>query len=307
MDEPRFRARGPGWVEGIAPAKLNLFLEVVGKRPDGYHDLATVFHEIDLGDELRVTLTPGAASDTLELRGLAIDGEVANNLAIRAARSYRVRRPRAPCVHIALDKRVPPGTGMGGGSADAAFVLSAMEHLVEPLDASERASVARELGADVGFLLRGGTAIGRGRGDELEPLDITGPFTFVLALSPFSISTALAYSQVDLNGPRRDVSSCAEGLGNAKRGIAAFGCFNRLEDAACRVAPRLRETLQWLREITGRVWVMTGSGSAIFTPMMNESGHESDAVALCNELKGRRELDLRIVRSFDRHQGKQCT
>ncbi len=303
MDEPRFRARGPGFVEGIAPAKLNLFLEVVARRSDGYHELATVFHEIDFGDELRVELAPGAAKDRLELHGLAIDGDPAENLALRAVRAYRQRRPATPPVRIVLRKLVPPGTGMGGGSADAAFVLRALQSLVAPLDRNVAADIARELGADVGFLLQGGTAIGRGRGDELEPLSGFRPWVFLLALSPFAIATARAYGAVDLNAPRSDVLSAIVRLRERDCPTGFASCFNRLESAACRIEPRLAETLRWLRENTRRHWAMTGSGSAVFAPMISEF----EAAAVRDELQGRRDLDLRIVRSFDRQLGKQCT
>lgn len=303
MDEPRFRVRGPGFVEGIAPAKLNLFLEVVARRPDGYHELATLFHEIDFGDELRVELAPGAATDTLELRGRAIEGDPRDNLALKAARAFRLRRPATPPLRIVLRKVVPPGSGLGGGSADAAFVLRALQTLVAPLAPPVAAAVARELGADVGFLLRGGTAIGRGRGDELEPLAGVGPFIFLLGLSPFAIATVRAYGAVDLNAPRVDVSSLAGALKKGDPTVVRTSCFNRLESAACRVEPRLAETLQWLRETTGPHWVMSGSGSAVFAPMSSEVAAKS----LLDELKDRRDLDLRIVRSFDEQPGKQCT
>jgi 4-diphosphocytidyl-2-C-methyl-D-erythritol kinase len=300
MLDARFRAVGPRFAEGIAPAKLNLFLEVVARRPDGYHELATVFHEIDLADAIRVDLLPGGGDDELLLRGVALDGDPRDNLALEAARAFRRRIPAAGAVRVTLDKRVPPGTGMGGGSADAAFVLTALHHLCSPeLPHAELAAAARDVGADVGFFLRGGTALGRGRGDELEPLAVAGPFVFVVAMPSIAISTALAYGEVDLIAPRRDVCSFAAGMAGDHGRAALVGCFNRLESAAVRLQPELGRVLQSLRETTDRAWVMTGSGSASFASMESEE----EALSLVRAFSPRPGLECQVVRSFDRPPG----
>lgn len=301
MVDARFRSVSGDRIAGIAPAKLNLFLEVVGRRADGFHELATVFHEIDLADEIAVELAPASGDDRLTIAGIALDGVPADNLVLKAVRAFRRRVASAPRVAIELVKRVPPGTGMGGGSADAAFVLGALRTLVAPdLPESELRAAAREVGSDVGFFLRGGTAIGRGRGDELEALEGVGPFTFLVAVPPFSISTAAAYRHVDLIEPRRAVCSFVEGM---KRVAGSVGdgpsgeCFNRLENAAAALEPALLRWLVTLRNITDRPWVMTGSGSALFAPMEGEN----DAASLLHALADRRELALSIAHSFDRH------
>jgi len=300
MLDARFRAAGPRFAEGIAPAKLNLFLEVVARRPDGYHELATVFHEIDLADAIRVDLLPAGHDDELRLRGVALDGDPRDNLALKAARAFRRRVPAAGAVRVTLEKRVPPGTGMGGGSADAAFVLSALHHLCAPdLPFAELAVAARDVGADVGFFLRGGTALGRGRGDELEPMAVARPFVFVVAMPSIAISTAQAYGHADLIAPRRDVCSFATGMAGDHGRAALVGCFNRLESAAVRLRPELGRVLQSLRETTGRAWVMTGSGSASFASMESEE----EALSLVRAFSPRPGLEWRVVRSFDRHPG----
>jgi 4-diphosphocytidyl-2-C-methyl-D-erythritol kinase len=191
---------------------------------------------------------------------------------------------------------------MGAGSADAAFVLGALQRLCAPTaQGRAMAAAAREVGADVGFFLIGGTAIGRGRGDELEPLPPpSSPLVFLVVLPPLSIATAAAYLKVDLIAPRRLVSSFVEGMREpgAVRGALGAG-FNRLESAAIRVEPALGLALSRLRETTNRPWVMTGSGSALFAPMANEE----DAANVGRSLLRGPACDVRVVRSFERHPG----
>ncbi len=303
MSDLRFRSLSPsqvaghvaGHVAGVAPAKLNLFLEVLSRRPDGYHELRTVFHEIDLADELRVELRPGATRDSIEVSGLALDVGPERNLALRAAEAFRRHVGDCPRVHVDLEKRIPAGSGMGGGSSDAAFVLRALVELTGSKAGSDRLAVAaREVGADVAFFLAGGTALGAGRGDELTPLPDPGPLVFLLALPRFPLSTATVYSHVDLITPRADVSSFAEGLRGRPRGKPVGGCFNRLEAAASRAEPRIAELLAELRVSTRVDWSMTGSGSTLFAPMSTWE----DAASVARSVTCGRRFDLRVVKSF---------
>jgi 4-diphosphocytidyl-2-C-methyl-D-erythritol kinase len=294
MDDPRVLSASARHVAGVAPAKLNLFLEVLGRRPDGYHELRTVFHEIDLADDLRVE-TKREGADSLECRGLPIDGPPEKNLALRAAAAFRALVHDAPPIHVELVKKTPLGSGMGGGSSDAAFVLRALRLLVDPTIQDERLAVAaRTVGADVAFFLRGGSAVGRGRGDELEAVADCAPYVFLLALPDFALSTTRVYEHVDLIAPRVDVSSFVEGMGRGVQGTPVAGCFNRLEAAAVSIAPELRPLLVGLRDSTGLAWTMTGSGSALFAPMRSAA----DAEALARRVTGSIPLHLRIVRSF---------
>jgi len=293
--DPRVRSVSASRVAGIAPAKLNLFLEVVSRRSDGYHELRTVFHEIDLADELEIELRPHDVADSIRCEGIAIDGPAEQNLVLRAAAAFRRHVAHAPPVHVRLVKRIPPGSGMGGGSSDAAFVLRALRSLVARSAEREALSTAaREVGADVGFFLIGGTALGRGRGDELTPLRIDAPIPFVVALPRFSLSTARVYAHVDLNAPRAEVSSFVEGMKERSHGGPVTGCFNRLEAAAALVEPRLGPLLHELRGSTGADWQMTGSGSALFAPMRSAA----EAEILARRVTGTLPLDSRVVSSF---------
>jgi 4-diphosphocytidyl-2-C-methyl-D-erythritol kinase len=297
MSDRRFRNVTDRRVEGLAPAKLNLFLEVLGRRPDGYHELATVFHEIELCDALAVETLPAGAGDELVLAGLPIEGPPQTNLALRAAAAYRRRAPDCPPVRVELSKIVPPGSGTGGGSSDAAFVLGALELLNRrPLGEEKLHAAARELGADVAFFLRGGTAIGRGRGDRLTPLPFMRELHFVVAFPTFSLSTATVYAHVDLIAPRADVNSFARAMCETGRGVPIAACFNRLEAAAGRVDPRSTSLLSRLRAETRAPWLVTGSGSALFT-----IADDAQAAARIAEGVTRGTgLELRVVRSFAR-------
>jgi len=295
MPDPRVRSLSDRHVAGVAPAKLNLFLEVLHRRPDGYHEVRTVLHEIDLADEVSVELRPAAARDSLELAGIPVDGPPEENLALRAAEAFRRFVGAAPPVHVRLLKRIPPGSGMGGGSSDAAFVLRALATLRGiPGSPVPLAAAAREVGSDVPFFLAGGSALGGGRGDELTPIEIGGPTRFLVALPSFSLSTARVYAHVDLIGPRADVSSFVEGMRKGTRGQPVPGCFNRLEAAAAIVEPRLRPLLSLLRSSTGAPWTMTGSGSALFAPM----GSADEAEAAARRVTGGHPVELRVVNGF---------
>ncbi len=172
-----------GGLSLLAPAKLNLVLEVTGRRDDGYHDLDTVMTTIDLAD--RVRLRPAAALDVrLSGRGaaeIAAEGE----LAAAAARALAAAAEREPNVAIEVEKRIPAAAGLGGGSSDAAAVLRGLAHLWELDWPVERlGEVAASVGSDVPFFLHGGTARCRGRGEIVTPLRDLRPLRLLLLLPP---------------------------------------------------------------------------------------------------------------------------
>lgn len=293
--DTRFQSVSAQVVRGEAPAKVNLFLEVLGKRPDGYHDLETVFHEINLCDRLEVSLRPGG-QDELRLDGIDIPGSTGDNLALRAVRLYRNRVESLPPVEIRLHKRVPTGAGLGGGSADAAFVLDALALLTASnLAESELDAMALELGSDVPFLRHGGTAVGRGRGEVLSPLDPSPELWFVLARPDISLSTAMVYDDLALTGPGRDVKPFLKQLQHGY-GEGNVDCFNRLERAAFRLAPELSAIRTSLNRRTGRTFTLTGSGSVLFAPFRQES----EARASAEQLADSREVQVHVVRSYCR-------
>lgn len=180
-------------VEVAAPAKVNLSLHVLARRPDGYHEVVTILQAIDLCDTIRACAT-GGAGITLEATGPDV-GPEGENLAVRAAERYlsAVRPGRG--VRLTLTKRIPAGAGLGGGSSDAAATLRALELLfAQPLPASERHAIAAALGSDVAFFLGpAARALGRGRGERLEPLAPLPPAGLVLGMPTVHVSTGRAY------------------------------------------------------------------------------------------------------------------
>jgi 4-diphosphocytidyl-2-C-methyl-D-erythritol kinase len=244
-----------------APAKLNLFLRVVGRRADGFHELETVFQSIDLADEL--TFAPAA---DLQLTGGSDSAPPGpENLVLRAASALREAADFRGGAAIHLEKQVPVGAGLGGGSSDAAATLLALNRLWElRLGMDQLAEVAARLGSDVPFALRGGTALGRGRGEILEPLE-TPPFWFVLVRPPFSVVTAHAYTlyrAAESAGPTPQAFLEALASGDPEQ-IAPL-LRNDLEAGVFQEWPDLAALRRQLLEAGAIASRMTGSGSVLF-------------------------------------------
>jgi 4-diphosphocytidyl-2-C-methyl-D-erythritol kinase len=245
--------------EVIARAKLNLFLELLGRRPDGYHEIDSVFAEIDLCDTLRIE-----PSDELSLTIEGIEAPKGpENLVWRAAAALGAR------ARIHLVKRIPMGAGLGGGSSDAAAVLTALGGGVEP---ARLHAIARSLGSDVPFFLRGGTARCRGVGDLVEPIPGPTGRRFLLLVPELHMATAAVYAAAGplLTGPRRKATVFVRRyIGEGSR--APY--FNRLQGAAEGLDPRLREVREKGERMFRRIFTMTGSGAAYFAPL--EAGSSS--------------------------------
>lgn len=246
-----------------ACAKLNLDLRVLAVRPDGYHALATVFQSIELGDVLHIT--PGGPRD-LELScsdaGVPCDER---NLAWRAAQALR----RAlgidlPPLRVRIDKVIPAEAGLGGGSADAAAMLAGLNAMLG-LRASrdDLASVAATVGADVPFMLLGGTVLGTGRGDVLHPLPDLPPHEVVVVHPGFGVSTREAYGWFDEGGPPENMAPVWPKT-SAGWGPVLPACRNDLQPAVCRRHPAIAELVDALTSQGAQLAAMTGSGSAVF-------------------------------------------
>jgi 4-diphosphocytidyl-2-C-methyl-D-erythritol kinase len=237
-------------------AKINLSLHVAGTRPDGYHELRTVFQSIALHDTLVV-------SRTRQPFALACDDPACpadrTNLVWRAAERLwaatgRRGVPRGAAVR--LIKRIPIHAGLGGGSSDAAAAIRALGALWRVRAASRRA-IARALGADVPFFLEGGTALGLGRGDRLVPLEDAPSAWVVLAVPSFGVATADAYAWFDrTNAGRLRVGGVREARGDA--------AGNDLERVVSARHPQIAHLVAALRRRGAVQAAMTGSGSAVF-------------------------------------------
>ncbi|MEW6747447.1 MAG: 4-(cytidine 5'-diphospho)-2-C-methyl-D-erythritol kinase [Planctomycetota bacterium] len=273
-----------------APAKLNLFLEVLGKRADGYHEIETLMQTVDLADSVEIRLTGRGIH--LERQGIPVPCAPEEDLAARAARAFLEAAPHPSGIEIRVLKRIPPGAGLGGGSSDGAAVLRALNRLCgEPLDATALSEMAASLGSDVPFFLIGGTAIARGRGERITPLDDIPLPRFLLALPHLHVSTASVYRNLRLTGATIAVQSALWELrpGNKLGGGAAF--HNRLEDSVFEVEPRLARLKARLEEVARRRFTVTGSGSGLFSVLADEE----DGGQVQQFLAGQFDGVLRIV------------
>jgi len=243
-------------------AKVNLHLQVVGKRSDGFHELRTIFQSIDLHDELEVELAPAGVS--LEVTGAALDAGP-GNLAHRAATRFLERWAPGKGVRIRLDKRIPMGGGLGGGSSNAAAVLRALQHLLgEPAPGGELWELARGLGADVPYFLVGGTALGVGRGDEILPLPELPERELLLALPPVHVSTAEVFAVVTELTPERLDARISHLVQRGNLGWEAIvHATNDLEGPVFRRWPELAAIHAELVS-AGAVSRLSGSGAAIW-------------------------------------------
>jgi 4-diphosphocytidyl-2-C-methyl-D-erythritol kinase len=274
------------------PAKINLQLAVGPLRPDGYHGLVTVFHAISLFDE--VTAVPaGADSVTVSGEGAEHVPENDDNLALRAVRALRAeqeRRGRAQGdgVAVAIDKRIPVAGGMAGGSADAAAALVACNELWDAgLSQAELCEVGSSVGSDVAFAVLGGTAVGRGRGEQLTSV-LAGPtqYHWVLALADGHLSTPAVYGKLDQLRTGQHVAEpelsnelmAALRAGDADRLGAAIS--NDLQRPAIALFPGLRKTLSAGREFGALGALVSGSGPTCYF-LVSDEGHATDlAVSL---------------------------
>ena len=251
-----------------APAKLNLFLHVVGRRPDGYHELQTIFQFIDLADRVRIW----HRADTLLRRTVAMPGVAeADDLVIRAARLLREESGVERGADIGVEKRIPPGGGLGGGSSDAASTLVGLNRLWGlGMDTEQLAALAVKLGADVPVFVHGLAAWAEGVGERLAPLTLEQPW-YVLIVLPFVVSTADVFRSAALtrNTPRltmrRFLRGGIEGSGSPIRiDHLLTAARNDCEPVVREMYPRVGEALDWLL-LHGQAR-MTGTGAAVFAP-----------------------------------------
>ncbi len=235
-------------------AKINWSLRITGKRGDGYHDLETLFQTISLHDTITIT-TAGQMSMVCDDPRVPCDE---TNLAMRAARAIG-----APPVHIALQKRIPAGGGLGGGSSNAAATLVALDAMFALHTAKQRLhEMALSLGSDVPFFLTGGTAYATGRGEQLTALPAAAPIPLLLVFPEERVSTAEAFSLIRAYSRAIGIDRCRELL---REDLLAHEdlLVNDFEEPIYARIPRLR-TLRERLKGAGAAWArMSGSGSTI--------------------------------------------
>lgn len=288
------------------PAKVNLELRVGPLREDGFHDLATTFHAVDLFDE--VTVRP-ADEFSVRVTGLGEDAvpEDETNLAYRAAALLAERFEVEERCAISIVKSIPVAGGMAGGSADAAATLVACDAMWGlGLSRNELEELGAELGSDVPFALTGGTALGTGRGEQIVPVLATGTYDWLFALTHEGLSTPAVYAECDRLRDGQDVPDPqpSDGLLASLRSGDVHGLalamHNDLESAALSLMPSLRPLMETGLEMGALCAVVSGSGPTVAFLLKNRQ----DAVALRRVLSAGDMAD-EYVHATSTHHGAQ--
>ena len=263
-----------------AYAKLNLTLDILRRREDGYHDLQMVMQTVSLHDDVTVTLTGG---DGISCRCGDIPGDE-SNLAVKAARAFFAATGIAPCaLDIDIVKRIPAQAGMAGGSSDAAATLRALRRLLKPeLPGDELERIAATVGSDVPYCVRGGTALAEGRGERLTTLRDAPKLHAVLCKPDFAISTPMLFSRVKVSElwSRPDT----EGMLDAIHHGDADGVLSRVKNVFETVLPKdykeVFDIKERFRRLGAEATAMTGSGPTVFGLYRDEAAAKAAYAAL---------------------------
>lgn len=264
-------------------AKINLFLRVIGRRPDGYHEIESIFHGVSLSD--RIHLRPTGGSDINVV--MHSDGprseeiELENNLAYLAARSLLERGVTGAGLHIEIDKRIPIAAGLGGGSGNAAGVLIALNELWGAgLGSEDLNAVAASVGSDVPYCLVGGTMLATARGEKLTSLPSPTDLHFVLGISEEPLFTRDVYERWDElgSGPGEGSASMTLALGTGDPREVGQLLHNDLEAAAFSLRPELEELKKVISSAGALGAAVTGSGPTLFG-LASDAEHARDIAA----------------------------
>ncbi len=265
-------------------AKINLGLAVVGRRDDGYHDIDTLFQTVSLADTVALESKAGGAGISLRVEGAQVP-EGPSNLAWKAAAAV-IERTGSPGVAIALKKRIPVAAGLAGGSADAAAVLVGMNELYGlGLGLSDLREIGLAIGSDVPFVVRGGTARGRGRGERIEQLPPLRGAWFVLVTPEMAVSAASAYGQarIGLTESAEFIRLNCSAIQNGDFRALARGLGNDLEAGVVSSYPEVGRVKARLIELGVVAAVMSGSGPTV----LGVTTRKEDASGIASRLEGR--------------------
>lgn len=264
-----------------APAKLNLVLRILGRRPDGYHELQTLFQLLDFGDELEFELRDSGAI-SVDSGSLEIAQE--DNLIYRAARLLQRECDCGKGAHIALQKKLPHGGGIGGGSSDAATTLLGLNHLWQcDLSLDRLAQLGRQLGADVPVFVRGRTAWAEGVGERLTPVK-TEKRHYLVVVPDCSVSTAAVFGHPGLT---RD--SAAITLAHLREGVLDSNWLERYSGNDCQALvehlyPEIRAAREWLQQFARAQ--LTGTGACVFAAFDSATAARNALASLPDRWRG---------------------
>ncbi|HET9951531.1 MAG TPA: 4-(cytidine 5'-diphospho)-2-C-methyl-D-erythritol kinase [Candidatus Eisenbacteria bacterium] len=285
-----------------APAKVNLGLWILGRRPDGFHEIDTILHAIDLDDEILIARSrvPGCRLSTAGRPIPPGPAPNAPNLVERAWSRLLAARPELERagIDVRLTKRIPAGAGLGGGSSDAAGLLAGADRLFGlGMEPDELEVLAADLGSDCPFFVRGGAARATGRGEELRHLRPMPPTWGVLLFPPVAISTSWAYGLLRkrLTVGTCDASILESAVARGDVGAAVDARFNAFEDVILPHVPILAGLREHFFASGGWGPLMSGSGSSFFTLARSENEARAVASAIAKS-----HADVRVMRTRER-------
>ena len=253
-----------GKIKVAAPAKINLFLEILGKRQDGYHEIETVMQEVSLFDYLYIENYDKGVAFSCSNPKLATGEE---NLVVKAVRLMQKASGTSKGVKIHLDKKIPIGAGLGGGSSDAAATLCGLNRLWQlGYDEKQLMSLAGKLGSDTPFFVIGNTAICKGRGEVVTAYPLNVRYNYIIIYPRFEVSTATVYKnfKISLTKNLKDVSFFLQKLESGSPQELGAGLHNRLEEVVFRLYPDLEKIKKTLAKFDFCGTLLSGSGSALY-------------------------------------------
>jgi 4-diphosphocytidyl-2-C-methyl-D-erythritol kinase len=281
-------------------AKINWALRILGRRPDNYHELATIFQTVTLQDRLRLTLCAG---DRIEISCDQPDIPVGeSNLIYRAAEMLRERYGTGRGVRIVLEKRIPAGGGLGGGSSNAAVALLGLAHLWRiETNASELAELGALLGADVPFFFTGGTALGQGLGTRVSPLADVGRIRLLIVTPGVKVLTSEAYKALSAPALTKVNSDIMLSISRADAqfpDLLPYHLHNDFERVMLRLEPEIERAKKALMSAGARGSLLAGSGASVFG-IFDKGEEQERAAALLKVEAGWRVFTCRTLSRAD--------
>ncbi len=267
-----------------APAKVNLFLEIMGKRDDGYHEIETIMQEIDLADSLQFEEIQEGVKLECNDKNIPVNQD---NLVCKAANLILEECGIKKGVLINLEKNIPVGAGLGGGSSDAATTLKALNSLWKVgLSNEELMEFAAKLGSDIPFFINGKTSLCRGRGELIAPVEVRSRMDYIILFPRVHISTETIYKnlKIDLTKKRKDVSFFLDALKYSEVASISKLLFNRLEEVIFATYPDLLQVKSDLESFDFCGVSISGSGSAFFG--LCHDRHQAEVIKSKVELSG---------------------
>jgi len=247
-----------------APAKINLSLDVLGKREDGYHEVEMVMTTVDLADRLEISHKEENSISILSHNRFVPDDE--RNLAYKAAKLLKEKFHIQTGVNIKIEKNIPVAAGLAGGSSDAAAALKGLNELWNlGLSVEELAKLGAEIGSDVSFCVYGGTALAKGRGEKIQPLPAPPKCWVILAKPSIGVSTSDVYGRLDVsNIEHPNTGKMIEAIQNGNYEQMCANLGNVLESVTLEMHPEVKQIKEYMKRFGADAVLMSGSGPTVF-------------------------------------------